>query len=427
MVNRAQRSSAGGGVGFVTTRFFTFAEGPEKFRLESGEELGPVRLAYETYGTLNEERTNAILIQHGFSGDAHAAGYHHGADAPGWWDGMIGRGRTFDTDRFFVISSNVLGSCKGSTGPCAINPATEEPYALTYPLLTINDMVNAQKRLIDHLGIKKLFSIAGGSMGGMQVLQWLASYPEMVHSAISIATTHRHSPQQIAFNEVARQAIMADPHWKGGNYYGKTAPANGLAVARMIGHITYMSDGSMAKKFGRDPKEDRHPFKFMPQFEVEGYLKYRGNSFVKRFDANAFLYLTKAMDNFDMAGGRPLHEALTSVTAKVLVVAYTSDWLYPPHHSREIVKACKVAGVDATYCEMESGYGHDAFLVEIEELGRLVGPFINKLYENAVRKAEHGLGIRSGHRRDTGDGGGWLKRFGRWLWGGRIVGAAFPG
>jgi len=346
---------------------FTF----DSLTLESGEKFGPVTLAYEAYGELNQEKSNAILILHALSGDAHAIG---------WWDSMIGPGKAFDTDRYFVICSNVLGGCKGSTGPSSINPKTGKPYALDFPLITINDIVNAQKHLIDYLGIEKLLTVAGGSMGGMQALSWLVRYPERIRSAIPIATSVRHSPQQIAFNEVGRQAIMADPFWKSGNYYEGTQPEKGLAVARMIGHITYMSDISMAEKFGRQKKSGAKPFKFTADFEVEGYLRYRGDNFVKRFDANSYLYITKAMDNFDASGGRPLQDVLRGTKAKALVIAFKSDWLYPSYQSKEIAKACKLSGLEATYCEIDSAYGHDAFLLEAEQETHLISHFLKKVF-----------------------------------------------
>ena len=321
-------------------------------------------------------------VFHALSGDAHAAGYHEGDDRPGWWDGMIGPGKAFDTNKYFVICSNVIGGCKGSTGPSSENPRTGRPYGLDFPMITIRDMVNAQAKLLDYLGIDKLLCVSGGSMGGMQALQWAVSYPNRVRSAIPIATTARHSPQQIAFNEVGRQAIMADPNWNNGNYYNGTPPTRGLSVARMVGHITYMSDASMAEKFGRRLKSRRHNEKFEPDFEVEGYLQYRGDNFVKRFDANSYLYITKALDYFDLDNGRGLSQVLKGVKAKFLVIAFKSDWLYPAYQSREIVKACKLAGVDATYCEMNSKYGHDAFLLEIEEQEYLVKHFLNNVSES---------------------------------------------
>lgn len=361
----------------IFTRLKTF-DFPE-LKLENGEVLKDVTIAYETYGELNSARSNAILIAHAFSGDAHAAFYHEGDSRPGWWDSMIGPGKAFDTNRYFVICSNVIGGCGGSTGPSSINKATGAPYALDFPQITIKDMVNAQKRLIEHLGIEKLYSIAGGSMGGMQVLQWLVSYPHAVKSAIPIATTARHSPQQIAFNEVGRQAIMADPNWNGGNYYGREIPRAGLSVARMVGHITYMSEKSMAEKFGRRTKPGQDPRKFHADFEVEGYLRNRGDFFVRRFDANSYLYISKAMDLFDVSEGRPLSEKFFQLEAKLLVLSFKSDWLYPAHQSLEIVSACKIAGVPVTYIEIDAHYGHDSFLVETETQARIVKNFLARV------------------------------------------------
>ena len=363
-------------VGTVKTEYFSF----DALTLESGAKFGPITLAYETYGALNKEKSNAILVLHALSGDAHAAGIHEGESDPGWWDSMIGPGKALDTNKYFVICSNILGGCKGSTGPSSINPATGKPYALDFPLISIADMVNAQKHLIDHLGIEKLLSVVGGSMGGMQALAWLVKYPARIASVIPIATTIKHSPQQIAFNEVGRQAIMADGHWKSGNYYEGPSPAKGLAVARMIGHITYMSDASMAEKFGREKKNNSQPFKFTADFEVEGYLRYRGDNFVKRFDANSYLYITKALDNFDASGGKALQEVLQGVKVKALVIAFKSDWLYPAYQSKEIAKACKRSGIEATYCEVDSTYGHDAFLLEIEEETHLISHFLKKVF-----------------------------------------------
>ena len=363
-------------LGIVNTEYFTFAHPPNKLNLESGESLGPVTLAYETYGKLNEQNSNAILVVHALSGDAHAAGFHEGDEKPGWWDVMIGPGKGLDTEKYFVICSNVIGGCKGSTGPSSINLDTKQPYGLDFPIMTIGDMVNAQRHLIDQLEIKKLLCVVGGSMGGMQVLQWMISYPDRIRSAIPIATAMKHSPQQIAFDEVGRQAIMADPNWNKGRYYGRSPPAKGLAVARMIGHITYMSDISMTEKFGRRFKADKELFKFSPEFEVEGYLKYRGDNFVKRFDANSYLYITKAIDYFNILNGKNIHEVFKGLKAKVLVIAFKSDWLYPAYQSLEIVKACKLAGVDATYCEINSTYGHDAFLLEVDEETHMIKHFL---------------------------------------------------
>ncbi len=371
-------------VGTVKTQFFTFAEPPHELMLESGKKLGPVTLAYETYGELNPEKTNAVLVLHALTGDAHAAGFHEGDKDPGWWDAMIGPGKAFDTSKYFVICSNIIGGCKGSTGPSSVNPKTGKPYALDFPIITVADMVRAQKHLIDFLGIKKLLSVVGGSMGGMQALQWVALYPHSLQSAIPIATALKHSPQQIAFDEVGRQAVMADPDWSEGNYYGKKSPVKGLAVARMIGHITYMSDKSMEEKFSRRLKDKNYSFKFTADFEVEGYLRYRGDNFVKRFDANSYLYLTKAMDYYDLSGDRLLPRDKKS-HVRFLVVAFKSDWLYPAYQSQEIVRQLKIRGMDATYCEVNSTYGHDAFLLETEEETHLIRHFLHKTFTDLAR------------------------------------------
>lgn len=361
------------------TKYFTFAHPPAEFILESGEKIGPITLAYETYGELNKKKSNAIIVLHALSGDAHAAGISKSDGAVGWWDNLIGPGKGIDTNKYFVICSNVLGGCKGSTGSSSINPQTGKPYGIDFPIITISDMVTAQCHLVDHLGIKKLLAVVGGSMGGMQVLQWMVSYPERIRAAIPIATTLKHTPQQIAFNEVGRQAIMADPNWRIGDYYSGPKPVKGLAVARMIGHITYMSAISMEKKFGRCLRADKEPCKFGADFEVEGYLHYRGDNFVKRFDANSYLYITKAMDYFDLLNGKCLKDVFKGLKARILVIAFKSDWLYPPYQSLEIVKACKLAGVEAAYCEINSTYGHDAFLLEIEEEAHLIKHFLNKV------------------------------------------------
>lgn len=377
-------------VGVVETKFFTFAGPGNELNLESGDKLGPITLAYEAYGRLNRERSNAILVCHALSGDAHAAGIHEGLNNEGWWDDMIGPGKAFDTDRYLVISSNVIAGCKGSTGPSSINPATGKAYAMDFPFITIKDMVNAQRHLVESLKIKRLLCVAGGSMGGMQVLQWVASYPEMVKAAIPIATTKKHSPQQIAFNETARQAIMSDPAWRDGNYYEYGQPEKGLAVARMIGHITFMSDQSMEDKFSRRLKKGRLNFNFDPEFEVEGYLHYRGSNFVKRFDANSYLYLTKALDYFDLAGGKLIPQG-KSIDTRFLVISFKSDWLYPSSQSQDIVRLLKRRGVDATYCELNSTYGHDAFLVEVDEQTTLIKHFLDKTHNGYLVKDFYGI------------------------------------
>lgn len=367
-----------GSVEFVETQYATLCEPPDELVLDSGVKLGPITIAYETYGQLNEDRSNVILILHALSGDAHAAGWHKGARKPGWWDIMIGPGKAFDTDRYFVICSNVIGGCKGSTGPSSINPKTGKPYGLDFPVITIGDMVRAQKKLLNYLGIDSLLSVCGGSMGGMQVLQWAVDYPDMVRSAIPIATTSRLSAQGIAFNEVGRQAIMADPNWNNGDYYGKRPPDAGLAVARMIGHITYLSDEGMHAKFGRRLRDkEKYGFDFSTDFEVESYLRHQGESFIQRFDANSYLYITKAQDYFDLTNGTgSLVEAFRGVKARFLVISFSSDWLFPSYQSREIVKALRLNGVDVSYCEISSTYGHDAFLLEAEQQTKLIKNFL---------------------------------------------------
>ncbi len=356
----------------VSTQSARFAE----IALEGGGRLAPVDAAYETYGDLNRDRTNAILILHAFSGDAHAAGVSEETGRPGWWDNSIGPGKAFDTDKYFVICSNILGGCQGTTGPSSINPETGQPWGMSFPAITVRDIVNLQKALVDHLGIAKLLAVCGGSMGGMQALQWAVSYPQTVRSSIVIASTSRHSAQQIAFNEVGRVAIMGDPDWNGGNYYGGKLPGRGLAVARMVGHITYMSDESMREKFGRRIR-DNHEAGFDPEFEVERYLRYRGNQFVTRFDANSYIYITKAMDYFDVsAASGSLADSFDAVNTRFLVISFTSDWLYPSYQSQEIVRNLRRRNHDVAYCELPSNYGHDAFLVDIAEQSELIRGFL---------------------------------------------------
>ncbi len=358
---------------------------PGEIELESGEKFGPIDIAYETYGELNEDKSNALLICHALSGDAHAAGWHEGDEKPGWWDNMIGPGKAFDTDKYFVICSNVLGGCKGTTGPPSKNPETGEPYGLDFPIITISDMVKVQKLLIDHLGIDRLLAVAGGSLGGAQALQWAVDYSDSLRFCIPIATSARSSPQQIAFNEVRRRAIMSDPKWQGGDYYGDEPPKDGLSLARMIGHITYLSDESMRQKFGRRLKDkgegEKYSFDFSPDFEVESYLHYKGDTFVNRFDPNSYLYITRALDYFDLTNGgeRTLREAFENVTANFLVIAISSDWLYPPYQSKEIARALEANDVDVTYSEIKSSYGHDAFLVEPGQLRHIIMDFLSQI------------------------------------------------
>jgi len=363
------------GVGTTKTEYFTFAHPPNEFVLESGQKLGPITIAYETYGLLNKNKSNAVLLLHPSTEDANAAGFHAGSTQRGWWDNMVGPGKAFDTRFLFVICSNVLGGCGGSTGPSSINPQTGKPWALDFPVVTIADMVNAQRHLIDFLGIEKLLCVAGAQLGGMQALQWVASYPRRVRSAIPIATTLRHSPQQIAFNEVTRQAITADAEWRKGYYYGFGRPETGLAVARMIQNITQMSDRIMEEKFSRRLKDPGDTGFFTDDFEVEGYTKYRNDRFVKEFDANSYLYITKAMDQFDLSRGK-LFASGRPIRTRFMVVGYLSDWLYPPYQALEIVRELKSHKVDATYCEINSKYGHNAFLMAADEQTHLIRHFV---------------------------------------------------
>ena len=380
-------------VGIVKTSYFTFADKPgEEFKLISGKTIAPVTLAYETYGELNADKSNGILIMHALSGDSHVAGYHgEVSKKTGWWDNIIGPGKALDTNRYFVICSNVLGGCAGSTGPSSINPATGKPYGLDFPFITVFDMVHAQKELIVHFGIKKLTAVIGGSMGGMQTLAWATEYPEMVLGAVVIASTSSHSAQCIAFNEVGRQAIISDKNFKGGAYYETASPEDGLAVARMIGHITYLSDESMDAKFGRkfqDIDQDKIKNKVSYQydiginavFQIESYLRHQGATFNLRFDANSYLVITKAIDHFDLGqhyGG--LTKAFENVKSRCLVISYTSDWLYPTHHSKLIVKSMMKAGVNVSFSEISTQKGHDAFLLEDKYLSGYVKAFLNSL------------------------------------------------
>jgi len=373
----------------VEKQFFTFAEGEEKMVLESGAQLGPVTIAYETCGTLTPKKDNAILIAHAFSGDSHVAGYYADDteyDKPGWWDSVVGPGKGIDTDKYFVICSNILGSCMGSTGPASINPQTGSPFGLTFPMVTIGDMVTAQKLLIDHLGVNELLCVIGGSVGGMQVLEWCVRFPEMVRSAVPLATTMRHSAMAIAFNEVARQAILADPNWQRGNYYSTTPPHMGLAVARMVGHITYLSDEAMRRKFGRRLQDKRDfSYEIDVDFEVENYLRYQGSKFVQRFDANSLLYITKAADYYDLTSKSPRDSAKRDFSlskARFLVISYSSDWLYPTYQSKELVQALKRAGRDVSFCEIEADAGHDAFLIPDKRLQNILAGFLEGIQKN---------------------------------------------
>jgi homoserine O-acetyltransferase len=374
-------------VGLVETRYYSFAHPPEEMVLESGEKLGPITLAYETYGSLNSRKNNAVLILHALSGDAHVAGRHKPDDPkPGWWDFMVGPGRPFDTDRYFIICSNVIGGCKGSTGPSSINPETGKPYGLDFPVVTVGDWVEAQRRLIDHLGIPKLLNVVGGSMGGMQAIEWTLRFPDRVKTATLLATAARLSAQGIAFNEVSRRAIMADPKWHGGNYYQeKERPDDGLSLARMIAHITYLSEESLHQKFGRKLQDrEKYGYNFSTEFQVESYLHYQGDAFIKRFDANSYLYITKAIDYYDITRGGQisLNQAFKPAKAKYLVLSFSSDWLYPPRDSKEIVRALKHNNREVTYCEINTDYGHDSFLVRNPVMEEMIVNFLAKNLED---------------------------------------------
>ncbi|OIR04310.1 homoserine O-acetyltransferase [mine drainage metagenome] len=368
-----------GDVGLVEPRDFVSTE---RFEFDSGQYLDGFTLRYETYGRLNAARDNAILILHALSGDHHCAGIHTLNDRkPGWWDNLIGPGKAVDTTKFFVICSNVLGGCQGSSGPQSTNPGTQRPYGMEFPFVTIRDMVRAQKRLCDHLGLARLQGVLGGSMGGMQALQWAIEYPDFVRRVAAMATTARESAQGIAFNEVGRQAIMQDPEWNHGDYSRGGGPRVGLAIARMMAHITYLSDASMDRKFGRKrkstPASGAHNFDV--QFEVESYLKHQGETFINRFDANSYLYITRAIDHFDLpASYGSLEKAFEPVQAESLVVGFTSDWLFPPQQNREIALALLRAGKRATYAQLNTDLGHDSFLLESPQLYDLIRDFFER-------------------------------------------------
>ncbi len=397
-----------GEVGLVEPRDFV---SPEPFACDDGRVLPGFTLRYETYGRLNPAGDNAVLVCHALSGDHHCAGIHSLADRkPGWWNNLIGPGKAVDTNALFVVCANVLGGCQGSTGPLSINPATGRPYGLAFPAVTIRDMVRSQKRLLDHLGVKQLRCALGGSMGGMQALQWGIEYPAFCTKILAMATTAREGAQAIAFNEVGRQAILQDPEWNQGNYPRGGGPRVGLAIARMMAHITYLSDASMDRKFGRRTVKDRpgaapaapaapDPAEaaflgmmgdegapatptaaFDVNFEVQSYLRYQGQSFINRFDANTYLYITRAIDGFDLAasGGGTLEAAFAPVRAETLVVGFTSDWLFPPEQNRAIVLALQRAGKHASYAELATDLGHDSFLLESPELYALVSAFLNR-------------------------------------------------
>ena len=368
-------------VGIVKTQTMRVIEAKEALKLECGKGLGPIDVAYETYGTLNEGQDNAILICHALSGNAHAAGVNDSSDVkPGWWDNMIGPGKVLDTDRYFIICSNTIGSCKGSTGPTSINPRTKRPYRLSFPVLMVRDMVRAQKLLLDHLGIKSLLSIVGGSMGAMQAIEWAIHFPEMVRSIVPIAGTGRTSPMAIALNALARQAIFNDPLWKKGNYQPEHPPADGLALARAVGHISFLSDVSMQLKFERRFSIRDGMFDFFGKFEIERYLDHNGGNFVDQFDTNSFLYLAKALDLYDVSWNfDSLSEALDQLNCPSLWFAFTSDWLYPPQQTEELVTELQRLNKSVNYHLIDSDYGHDSFLVEPEKYIPLLKAFLDQL------------------------------------------------
>jgi homoserine O-acetyltransferase len=375
-------------VGVVQTRTVRVVQQDEPLQLECGKTLGPIDVAYETYGQLNEAGDNAILICHALSGNAHVAGYHSEADKkPGWWESMIGPGKGIDTNKYFVICSNFLGGCAGTTGPSSVNPETGKPYGLDFPIFTIADMVRVQKLLLDALGIRRLLAVIGGSIGGMQVLQWALAYPEMMDAAIPIATTTHLGAQSIAFDAVGRNAILADSNFANGQYHDKEVPAEGLAIARMIGHITYLSEEGMRQKFGRQLRSaDRYSYDFISEFAVETYLDHQGQSFVERFDANSYLYITKASDYFDLPRDYgSLEKAFAGVCARFLVVSFSSDWLFTPAQSEAMVDALVANGKDVSYCNIASSYGHDAFLLETETLGAFLSSFLEATHRPAVK------------------------------------------
>jgi homoserine O-acetyltransferase len=359
----------------------------EPLPLDCGVALAPFTVAYQTYGRLNASRSNAVLVCHALTGDQHVASPHPITGKPGWWQLMVGPGRVLDTDRYFVICTNILGGCMGTTGPKSIDPATGRRWGLSFPVITIADMVRAQKRLIDHLGIERLFCVIGGSMGGMQVLQWAASYPDAVRTAIPIAAAARHSAQNIAFHEVGRQAIMADPNWHQGDYDAHgTIPRAGLAVARMTAHITYLSEASLHHKFGRRLQDRKSvSYGFDADFQVESYLRHQGSTFVERFDANAYLYITRAMDYFDLAAEHDgvLAKAFAGCRARFCVLSFTSDWLYPTAENRAVVRALNAVAANVSFVEIAADWGHDSFLLDVPEMFRTLNGFLGAAAHDA--------------------------------------------
>jgi homoserine O-acetyltransferase len=374
-MNREKEAST---VGIVTTEYCDLAVASEGFTLERGGVLRHVRVAFERYGTLSEKGDNVILICHALTGDAHAAGRHKEDDRKaGWWETMIGPGKGIDTNRFHVICTNILGGCMGTTGPASINPETGKPYGLDFPEITIGDMVAVQKCLLDQLGITHLWGVVGGSAGGVQTLEWVSRFPHFVDRAICLAAAESLSAQALSFDIVARKIIMNDPNWNGGDYYGTSNEHTGLSLARMIAHITYLSQESMEEKFGRERREDMESSFFSTDFQVESYLTYQGESFVNRFDANSYLYITKAMNNFSLAEKTgSLQDAFKESSARLFFIALSSDWLYPSEQSKKLASALMCAGKQVSYFEHQSPYGHDSFLLESDELSAVIGSFL---------------------------------------------------
>lgn len=380
-----------GSVGLVETLTTTLFEPPDRLTLASGETIGPITVAYETYGELSANRDNAIFVCHALTGDAHAAGYHSPEEKkPGWWDGLIGPGKGLDTNEYFVICANVLGGCRGTTGPGSLKPNTEERFCSEFPVITVGDIVEVHAALVRQLGIERLLGVVGGSLGGMQVLEWAARFPDQIASAIVLASAGKLSAQGIAFNAVGRRAIVTDPVFNDGHYYDSDGPRYGLALARMLAHITYLSETSIEMKFGRrlqNRDEFAYDLQAETEFEIESYLHYQGKRFVERFDANSYLRLTKAMDYFDLSGSYGgLANALGKTDARFLLQAYSTDWLFPSSQSRELVAALIQSGRHVSFVELDSPFGHDSFLLELEQLEEVVRPFLAQVQLEVRRK-----------------------------------------
>lgn len=379
----AAADSDAGSVGIVSTKFVNLFESSSLLVLAGGQRIGPITVAYETYGELSPQRDNAIFVCHALTGDAHVAGKHKiDSRKPGWWDELVGPDKGLDTNRYFVICANVLGGCQGTTGPNCVDPNTKLRYALNFPFITVEDMVQVHSELVRHLGIDRLLGVIGGSLGGMQVLSWAAKFPDQIRSAIVLASGAKLSAQGIAFNMVGRRAITADPNFNAGDYYDSEVPRVGLSLARMVAHITYLSEASMEKKFGRRLQHSdqfAYALEKEVEFQIESYLHYQGKRFVERFDANSYLYLTRAMDYFDLVESYgSIRNALAKTDARFLVAGYSTDWLFPTLQSREIAQALLAERKDVTFVELSSPYGHDSFLLEVEPLEELLNPFLEQ-------------------------------------------------